>query len=167
MKAKKPKPVRDVMPPPEVVLARGDHVLVGFREAGIRGLKRHYRFDRLHRYLTRNAITRAQYKAGRKFADDAELAQVNIPSLLDPRRGPGGQGPERRLVEVGARVADAMRRYQAAVHAMGIVNSRAVIAVCLTNTPADAWAETHRLHRDDGVVVLRAGLQSLVEHYGS
>ena len=163
-KRKRMEPI-DFVGAPDIRVERGEIVAEGFVEDGCRGLRKRHRVDRLHRYLQRGTITRAQHKAGRRFADIAEAGQVGIQSMLDPDRG-GGGGPERRLVEVGARVAAALESYRAAVQAMGIVNSQAVIAVCLANTAADQWALASKFPQNDGAAALRMGLQSLVEHYG-
>lgn len=147
-------------------MAHGDVVLEGFVEDGCRGLRKRHRVDRLHRYLRHGTISREQYAAGRRFTEDAEAAQVGIQSLLDPSRTGGGDGPEARMVTVGERVVAAQRSFRSAVAAMGIVNSQAVIAVCLTNTAADQWAMAARFPQNDGASALRAGLQSLAIHYG-
>jgi hypothetical protein len=147
-------------------IARGEVIVENFLLDGARGIRKRHKVDRLAMYLNRGNIDRDQHKAGQRFIDDAEAAQVSIPSLLDPSRVGGGDGADARMVRAGLEANMATRRIAQAIQAMGIVNSRAVIAVCLANTPADLWAQMARYRPKDGIGALRMGLQALVIHYG-
>lgn len=166
-KRRKPTPLPpDFVGAPPERIARGEVIVEEFLLEGARGIRKRHRVDRLASYLSRGNIDRDQHKAGHRFIADAEAAQVSIPSLLDPSRVGGGSGPEARLVSAGLEANMATRRVAAAIQAMGIVNSRAVIAVCLANTPADLWAQMAHYRPKDGIGALRMGLQALVIHYG-
>ena len=164
---KKPSPpMIDFMGAPDVRVARGEVVTEGFVEDGCRGLRKRHRIDRLALYVERRTITPKQALAGRKFADDAEAAQVSLPSLLDDTRMGSGQGREDGIVKAGLAAHMAKRRIDKAIEAMGPTLAPVCIAVCLRNTAANAWAETCRLPENDGPALLRAALQCLVLHYG-
>jgi hypothetical protein len=150
----------------DIRVARGEVVTEGFVEDGCRGLRKRHRIDRLALYVERRTITAKQALAGRKFADDAEMSQVSLPSLLDDTRMGSGQGREDGIVKAGLAAHMAKRRIDKAVAAMGPTLAPVAIAVCLTNTAANAWAETSRLPGNDGAPLLRAALQCLVLHYG-
>lgn len=165
-KRRKPSPLPpDFVGAPPERIARGEVVVEEFLLEGARGIRKRHRVDRLKRYLAHGVISKEQYAAGHQFAADAELSQISTPSFLDMSRF-GVGAPELYATKAGLRANMAYRRVAAAIQAMGIVNSRAVIAVCLTNTPADEWARAARFKRDDGATGLRMGLQALVIHYG-
>lgn len=164
---------REVTPPPDIRLARGDVV---FEQAAVTdeatgrvtGYVKGYRVcTRLERMWKRGpnqgGITEGEYKAGVQFCEDWDKAEASTRSCMN--HDTGGD-PVAAIVKNGSRMNAADRRLRSASAALGWFLASPVIWVAVEGRPVQEWGRLHLTDGRSGIRVLRKALQVLAEHYG-
>jgi hypothetical protein len=124
--------------------------------------------DWLRRHWKKGHLTSLQYAAGRKFADICEGLDVGVRSQLATileGRGGDDTGRWNAVKKAGAMAYNARWAYGRAVQRMGAELAPVAVWVIVAGRSAKAWAEGRKLPAEDGIALLRAALNALVDHY--
>jgi hypothetical protein len=159
---------REVVPPPDIRIARGDVTFERktITDAGgkVTGTVEGYRVcTRLERMHKRGELNEHEYKAGSRFAEDCGKAEAATRSCLN--RDTGGD-PIDAIILNGARMNAADIRLRSAVMAIGPVMADVVLWVAFKGRPASEWAELQGMARRAGKELLGLALRKLATHYG-
>lgn len=107
-------------------------------------------------------------EAGERFARDYHAGSTVGPSTQN-YSGPNVDGGSRHDAQARkyARQIDSKNRLKSARKALGPKLERIVIAVCCNNHDLDALERAEGWAKRSGLVVLRLGLETLRDHYGT
>lgn len=166
---------REVVPPPDIRIARGDVTYdrraITDERGRVTGTVEGYRVcTRLERMWKRGpsqgGITENEYKAGCQFAEDWDKAEASTRSCMN--QDTGGD-PVAAIVKNGSRMNAADRRlreaWKALTFAIGWHFAPVVRWVVIEGRPVQEWGKWHLKDHRGGIKVLRKALQVLAEHY--
>jgi hypothetical protein len=164
---------REIIPPPDVRISRGDVVFdrkavtdeaTGRVTGTVEGYRVCTRLERMwKRGPNQGGITEGEYKAGCQFAEDWDKAEASTRSCMN--HDTGGD-PVSAIVRNGSRMNRADRRLQSASAALGWFLVSVVRWVAVEGRPVQEWGRLHLTDARAGIKVLRKALQVLAEHYG-
>jgi hypothetical protein len=124
--------------------------------------------DWLRRHWKKGHLNEHQYAAGKRFAEVCEALDVGVRSQLATileGRGTDDTGRWNAVKKAGAMAYNARWAYGKAVHVMGPQLAPVAVWVIVAGRSAKAWAEGRNLPAEDGIALLRAALNALVDHY--
>jgi len=118
----------------------------------------------LDRYLIRDNITQTQWLGGDRLRADFERSSFEntAQSRYDTMPSGGGWDPGAVTVAICA----ARRSYLTAIQALPVRLSPVIVHVCCLRGYAADWARAKHLPKNDGMALLRLGLDILADHYG-
>jgi hypothetical protein len=157
---------------PDIRVERGDvfeETRLEISKTGRTGIVVSHRVnDWLRRHWKKGHLNEHQYAAGKRFAEVCEALDVGVRSQLATileGRGTDDTGRWNAVKKAGAMAYNARWAYGKAVHVMGPQLAPVAVWVIVAGRSAKAWAEGRNLPAEDGIALLRAALNALVDHY--
>jgi hypothetical protein len=154
---------------PDIRVERGDvfeETRLEISKTGRTGIVVSHRVnDWLRRHWKKGHLNELQYAAGKRFGETCEGLDVGVRSQLAKLLDRGGGDASLAMLIAGEAANHARFRYGKAVHAMGAQLAPVAVWVIVAGRSAKAWAEGRNLPAEDGIALLRAALNALVDHY--